>query len=75
MNELTVFLDVPEEVAKTIISSIRPEIDSDAHARSTVEMKYDKGLVLYITAGDLHALRAAANTYVRWLDMCVKLAK
>jgi tRNA threonylcarbamoyladenosine modification (KEOPS) complex Pcc1 subunit len=75
MNELTVTLDVQKDVASSILKSMRPEIDSDIHGRSSISLAYDTALVLHISSQDLHALRAAANTYIRWLDMCVKLAK
>jgi tRNA threonylcarbamoyladenosine modification (KEOPS) complex Pcc1 subunit len=75
-NELTVTVKVPGEVAQATLQSIRPEIESDLHGRSNIELAAKAGmLVLSIRAADLHALRAAANTYVRWLDMCTKLAK
>jgi len=73
-NVLTVELDVPRDVAEACLKSIRPEIDSDVHTRSEVTLKYEGSLTLIIRARDLHALRAAANTYLRWLDMCVKIA-
>jgi len=73
-NHLTVRLNVPENVAKTVVSSILPEIDSDSYGRSDVRLSYDGALILDISSPDLHALRAAANTYLRWLDMCLKLA-
>ncbi|MFH1055956.1 MAG: KEOPS complex subunit Pcc1 [Candidatus Altiarchaeota archaeon] len=75
MNEFTVSIKVSEDVAKACLKSIKPEIDSDTYGRSKVELKYDGELTLRIEAKDLHALRAAANTYLRWLDMCIKLAK
>ena len=75
-GELTVRLQVPAEVAEATLNSIHPEIESDLHERSSVELKYEgQELVLHIKAKDLHAMRAAANTYVRWLDMCTKLTQ
>ena len=75
MNELTVSLKVPKESADAVLRSIRPEIEADIHERTDISLAYDKELVLRISAKDLHAMRAAANTYIRWLDMCLKLAK
>ena len=75
MNELTLQVEATAEVAQACINSIKPELDQDIHGRSNVEITYDKKLTLHISAKDLHALRAATNTYLRWLDMCVKLAK
>ena len=75
MNELTVRLQVSEAAAKACLGSILPEIGSDLHERTTIKLAYERELILSITATDLHAMRAASNTYIRWLDMCVKLAK
>ncbi|MFH0861527.1 MAG: KEOPS complex subunit Pcc1 [Candidatus Altiarchaeota archaeon] len=75
MNELTVSLKVPKEAADAVLKSIKPEIDADIHERTDISLTYDKELILRIEAKDLHAMRAAANTYIRWLDMCLKLAK
>jgi len=75
MNELTVNLKVSKESADAILRSIRPEIEADIHERTHISLAYDGELILTITAKDLHAMRAAANTYIRWLDMCMKLVK
>jgi tRNA threonylcarbamoyladenosine modification (KEOPS) complex Pcc1 subunit len=76
MNESILSLKVPSDAASACLNSIKPEIDSDVHGRSIVELRADgEGLLLRITANDLHAMRAGVNTYVRWLDMCLKLAK
>jgi tRNA threonylcarbamoyladenosine modification (KEOPS) complex Pcc1 subunit len=75
MNEITVSIKVQSDAARTVLNSIRPEIESDEYGRSKVELSYEKELILKITSPDLHAMRAAANTYLRWLDMCLKLAK
>jgi len=76
MNEFVLRLRVTQEAANACLRSILPEIESDIHGRSTCELKIvEGGLVLRITATDLHAMRAAVNTYVRALDMCLKLAK
>lgn len=74
MNELTVRHPAQRDKAEAVLASIKPEIDSELHERSTVELTYDKDLILHITAKDLSAMRAAANTYLRWLDMTLKLA-
>ena len=75
MNEFILRLRVSPHVARACLEAIKPEIDSDIHGRSKVELKYDNELILTILASDLHAMRAAVNTYVRWLDMCLKLVK
>jgi|GEM_PF-1265289 len=74
MNSLTVEIDAGEEKARAVISAIHCELESDTHERSTVKIDYDGKLVLSIEAADLAAMRAAANTYLRFVDMCMKLA-
>jgi tRNA threonylcarbamoyladenosine modification (KEOPS) complex Pcc1 subunit len=75
-NELTVTVEVSDAAADAIMASVLPEIDSDTHERTAIKMSRQGGrLALTIRAKDLHAMRAAANTYLRWLDMCAKLAE
>ncbi len=73
MNSLTVEVEADKKRAETILASILPEIEADIHERSSVGISYDGRIRLTITAKDLTAMRAAANTYVRWLDMCMKI--
>lgn len=75
MNALTVNIKVSEDAAKACLKAILPEIEADMHERTRITLAYDRELILRIEAKDLHAMRSAANTYIRWLDMCVKLAK
>jgi tRNA threonylcarbamoyladenosine modification (KEOPS) complex Pcc1 subunit len=75
MNELSVRIQVPRVRAEACLASIRPELEAGAHDRSTVELSYDGELILDVTARDLHAMRAAVNTYLRWVDMCLKLTE
>jgi tRNA threonylcarbamoyladenosine modification (KEOPS) complex Pcc1 subunit len=76
MNELTVEAEAKSEVHDAILASIQTEIDEDTHKRSKIKIKSEKDkIILQITAKDLTALRAAANTYLRYLDMALKLAR
>jgi len=75
MNELVVRVQAPDRQAEACLKSLGPELDSAVYERSSAELSYDGELVLRIKARDIHALRAAANTYLRWLDMCLKLAE
>jgi len=74
MNELVVRLQVPREAAEACLESIKPELGFGVRERSSAELSYDGELMLRVRARDIHALRAAVNTYLRWLDMCLKLA-
>ena len=75
MNELTLKVETSSDVASAIIDSVQPEISSNQHGRSSVDLSYDGVLNLRVNSSDLHALRAAVNTYLRWLDMSLKLTQ
>jgi tRNA threonylcarbamoyladenosine modification (KEOPS) complex Pcc1 subunit len=74
MNELLVTLELTEETAQTCIKAIALEVENDVHERSKVDIRYDSGqLLLAIKAKDLTSMRAALNTYLRWIIMCTNL--
>ncbi len=75
MNHLDVTIEADPKQAKACIESILPELEADMHERSDVAISYDGSLQISITAKDLSAMRAAANTYLRWVDMCLKLVE
>lgn len=74
MNTLRMEFKIPEAKAKAILDSVRLEAEKDFHTRSKVKMSYGKGSFLMgIEASDLSAMRAAVNTYLRWIIMCDNL--
>jgi tRNA threonylcarbamoyladenosine modification (KEOPS) complex Pcc1 subunit len=74
MNELLVTLELTEETAQTCMKAVGLEVEKDVHERSSVELKYGSGLlVLIIKSKDLTSMRAALNTYLRWIIMCSNL--
>ncbi len=76
MNELSVRLYIPAEAAKVCCQSVGLEAQSEALTRSKVELSCEKDcLLLHITASDLSAMRAAVNTYLRWIIMCCDLTE
>lgn len=76
MNTLEIELDVPKNVADICAKSIGIETGSENLRRSTVDMhRGRKGLSLVIKSKDLHAMRAALNTYLRWVIMCCGIMK
>jgi len=76
MNTLKVEITVPKEIADACVSAVKPETDSEALTRSKIDLEETNGgLRLAIYASDLHALRAAANTYLRWIIMAAELAR
>ncbi|MBU0762703.1 MAG: hypothetical protein KKD39_06725 [Candidatus Altiarchaeota archaeon] len=76
MNQLILEVEADPRKADAVLKSIKPEIEEDIHTRSSIDLKYESGkLILEINAKDLTAMRAAANTYIRWLDMCMKITE
>ncbi|MFH1403012.1 MAG: KEOPS complex subunit Pcc1 [Candidatus Altiarchaeota archaeon] len=73
MNSLRVLFEIPREDADVICESVGIEASSVKHERSNVRLHYEDGLVLDVEAKDLHAMRAAVNTYLRWISMAQKL--
>jgi tRNA threonylcarbamoyladenosine modification (KEOPS) complex Pcc1 subunit len=74
MNELSIRLSVPAEIAQVCCRSVGLEAQSEALSRSRVELSCADGcLILHVTAKDLGAMRAAVNTYLRWVIMCCDL--
>ncbi|MFZ2455148.1 MAG: KEOPS complex subunit Pcc1 [Candidatus Altiarchaeia archaeon] len=74
MNELSVRLEVPAETAQVCCASVGLEAQSEALSRSKVELSCEKdALILNVSAQDLGAMRAAVNTYLRWIIMCCDL--
>ena len=76
MNTLKVDVSLPTDVAEACVAAVGPETKSEALTRSKLTLKKTAdGLRLSIEAEDLHAMRAAANTYLRWIIMCTELAR
>ena len=76
MNRLTVLLEIPKDAAETCCNAVGIEAGSAALQRASVKLAYeDNGLLVDISAQDLSSMRAALNTYLRWVGMCVDLTK
>jgi KEOPS complex subunit Pcc1 len=64
----TVRIEVPEGISVLIDESLAPEIERPTSERSKVTVSVDDGVVtLSIEASDVAALRAAINSYLRWV--------
>jgi tRNA threonylcarbamoyladenosine modification (KEOPS) complex Pcc1 subunit len=75
MNDFQASFTLTPEKARLIAESLKPELkDSDyERSKTTVRSKGDK-LILNIKSPDLHALRAAVNTNLRWIIMAAELS-
>lgn len=73
-NELEVFLEVPSGIAGVCCESINIEAKSESLTRSTVDLSFEGDLLrLHVVSQDLSSMRAALNTYLRWIIMCCEL--
>lgn len=71
----TVRLKFPsEKYLEMIAKALAPETEKPATSRSKIHMEKDgEFLVLKAEARDTVALRAALNTYLRWVNSAVKV--
>lgn len=58
-----------------VISALEPELDDDLH-RGKVEIRAtDNGMVLVVESDDVVSLRAALNTWLRLVRICVEMVE
>lgn len=75
---LTISVELNEKIARYVMNAIEVEIteDGETDARTDLRMEYrDNCLYLFINAADLSSLRAALNSYVRWLNLAIESAQ
>lgn len=74
MNELRIELRLPKEKVAVCQRALALETENESIQRSKIEVKeFANGLIILVRANDLSAMRAAINTYLRWVIMCCKL--
>ena len=58
-----------KELVNILLGALQPEAERPSSARSSVSMEAEWGrLAMRVTASDIAALRAALNSYLRWVD-------
>lgn len=63
-----------EKEARMLLSAVSPEIGNKFERRSRTKMNINKNVLsLKIDALDLTALRASANSYLRFIALCSSL--
>ncbi|MBU0586109.1 hypothetical protein KJ780_01210 [Candidatus Micrarchaeota archaeon] len=67
-GKVQIVADVQEKEAENIISALKKEEVANARVSSKMEIKEGK-LLISISAEDMVALRATANSYLRYLQM------
>ncbi len=74
MNELQIYLQLPGERAAVCQRALALETKEEFMRRSRVKLEeFSQGMRILVRANDLPAMRAAVNTYLRWIIMCCKL--
>ena len=73
--EATVKIEFKSEIfLQTIFEALKPETLSPPSRRSKAYVKVDgKTLILKFEAADTTALRAALNSYMRWIKLAVEI--
>ena len=72
--KFTFYFDSKEEV-NIIVKSLIPEIKQKI-PKTNVEITHsDKTLYLKIETNDISSLRAACNSYLRWIDTALSVKK
>ncbi len=68
-SSLKIFFRLPKSKAKILYEAIAPEAADIPSRRAVVNLRIiDEGLILEIEARDLVALRAALNSFLRFID-------
>lgn len=70
MRELTLCLSMPPEKSQRVKRALSVEGNREI-PRTEVSMTLDDCFRLHIRAKDTHALRAAVNSYIRWLSLAL----
>jgi tRNA threonylcarbamoyladenosine modification (KEOPS) complex Pcc1 subunit len=65
-------LECNKELLKIIQKSLLPEIEQPTSNRATIKILNEKEKIsILINASDLSALRAAINSYLRWINAII----
>lgn len=59
--------------AKLVVASLSPEIEDKISKTNIVLTQHNNSLVLHIQARDTSSLRAACNSYLRWIHTALKV--
>ena len=65
----TVIVELATNLAEIVEGSLLPEVESPTSERSSVKVAVDGGVLkVTVEASDVSALRAALNSYLRWVS-------
>ena len=62
-------IKVPEEVVDAVLDALSPEVESPSSERSSTDVRRGvDDIVISTEASDTTAMRAAVNSYLRWVQ-------
>ena len=72
---LRLSLELPSpEAAETALKALKPEMGGVHEKRSKTDLRVNKNiLLLSITAGDATALKASANSYLKSIELILRI--
>ena len=72
--EAEIEIDLSPRIGHIIAEAIRPELEESLSDRSNVKLTVESEgkIILHISAVDTSALRAALNSYLRWISAITK---
>ncbi len=75
-HSLIILFKIPEAEASVLCKAVAPEAESLPSQRASVRIRAaEEGLILEIEAKDLIALRAAVNSFLRFLSATMSTLK
>ena len=62
-------IKVPEEVIEAVLDALSPEVESPSSERSSTDVRRGvDDIIISTEASDTTAMRAAVNSYLRWVQ-------
>lgn len=76
-RKAVIHIELPsEKMVKTLFKALLPETEKPSTSRSKISIEGEsKKLILQIEAKDTSALRAALNSYLRWVSLVRNIYK
>lgn len=71
MKKVDVSIKLEKSIGQIVIRSLQPELDTIGSRTKIKLIETDNGIKLSFDANDISSLRAALNSYLRWLDCII----
>lgn len=68
-----VVFELPD--SEVVFRALEPELDDDIHRGKVAIRAEDDGMVLIVESDDVVSLRAALNTWLRLVRICVEMVE